>query len=241
MSNVARQVLLEINSAIAENLRDRFVTFLDDTNQQSFIEIAQKIDWIKAAEAFQIEFGKLWNNMAVPRLMKKFDELKSEFANLVLLNIKQKLFYETFVFLKSLVSEKGLKGKDIDSELNKFFYAVMYELFRVFDYQYTLSSLNNIKDSKFMLRKLEDLRKRSEQGEKVAGESQSVNELEVFQMIDKELDRRERIGQRWSMRAACDYYGKNELDYGKENTNQSELDQFYMRYQAYKHKSNQKN
>ena len=240
MSNVARQVLLEMNSAIAENLRDQFITFLDDTNQQSFIEIAQKIDWIKAAEAFQIEFGKLWNNMAVPRLIKKFDELKSEFANLVLLNIKQKLFYDTFVFLKSLVSEKGLKDKDIDSELNKFFYAVMYELFRVFDYQYTLSSLNNIKDSKFMLRKLEDLRKRSGQGEKVAGESQSANELKVFQMIDKELDRRERIGQRWSVRAACDYYGKNELDYGKDNKNQTELDHFYMRYQIYKHKSNPK-
>ena len=240
MSNVARQVLLEMNSAIAENLRDQFITFLDETNQQSFIEIAQKIDWTKAAEAFQIEFGKLWNNMAVPRLMKKLDELKIEFSNLVLLNIKQKLCYDTFVYLNSLVSEKGLKGKDIGSELDKFFYSVMYELFRVFDYQYTLSSLNNIKDSKFMLRKLEDLRKRSEPAEKIAVDNQSANELKVFQIIDKELDRRERIGQRWSVRAACDYYGKNELDFGKDNTNQSELDQFYLRYQAYKRESNPK-
>ena len=42
------------------------------------------------------------------------------------------------------------------------------------------------------------------------------------------------------MRAACDYYGKNELDYGKDNTNQSELDQFYLRYQAYKRESTPK-
>ena len=240
MSNVARQVLLEMNRAVAQNLKDQFITFLDETDQKSFIEIAQKIDWDKAAEAFQIEFGKLWNNMAVPRLMKKLDELKSEFANLVLLNIKQKLFYDTFVYLKSLDTEKGLKGKDIGSELDKFFYSVMYELFMVFDYQYTLSSLKNINDSKFMLRKLEDLRKRGEPAEKIAVDTQSVNELKVFQMIDKELDRRERIGQRWSVRAACDYYGKNELDYGKDNTNQSELDQFYLRYQAYKRESTPK-
>jgi len=240
MSNVARQVLLEMNRAVAQNLKDHFITFLDETGQKSFVEIAQKIDWGKAAEAFQIEFGKLWNNMAVPRLMKKLDELKSEFASLVLINIKQKLCYDTFVYLKSLVTEKGLKGKDIGPELDKFFYSVMYELFRVFDYQYTLSSLNNIKDSKFMLRKLEDLRKRSEPGEKIAVDNQATNELKVFLMIDKELDRRERIGQRWSVRAACDYYGKNELDFGKDNTNQSELDQFYLRYQAYKRESNPK-
>ena len=237
MSDVARQILLEANRPLAENLREQFVAFLDEMDQKSFLEIAQKIDWGKAAEAFQIEFGKLWNNMAVPRLMKKLDELKSEFTNLVLLNIKQKLFYDTFVYMKSLVSEQGLKGEDINSELNKFLYSVMYELFMVFDYQYTLSSLNNIKDSKFMLRKLEDLRKRGEPAEKIAVDTQSVNELKVFQMIDKELDRRERIGQRWSARAACDYYGKNELDYGK---NESELDSFYLRYKAYKHKSNPK-
>jgi len=240
MSNVARQILLETNRALAEHLRDQFITFLDVTDQKSFIEVAQKIDWSKAAEAFQIEFGKLWNNMAVPRTMKKIDALKNDFADLVLINIKQKLFYDTFVYLKSLTAEKGLKGKEISSELNQFFYSGMYDLFRVFDYQFTLSSLSKNSDAKFMLRKLEDLRKRSEHVEKIVGDNQSVNELKVFQMIDKELDRRERAGQRWSIRAACDYFGKNELGYGEDNKNQSELDQFYMRYQTYKQESSQK-
>jgi len=99
MSNVARQILLETNRALAEKLRDQFVIFLDETDQKSFIETAQKIDWSKAAEAFQIEFGKLWNNMAVPRTMKKIDALKNDFADLVLINIKQKLFYDSLVYL----------------------------------------------------------------------------------------------------------------------------------------------
>lgn len=240
MSSVAKQILQEMNRPLADNLRDQFVTFLDETDQKSFTEVAQRINWGKAVEAFQIEFGKLWNNMAVPRVVKKLDTLKNDFANLVLVNIKQKLFYDTFVYLKSLGSGKELKGKDISSELNAFFYSAMYDLFRVFDYQFTLSSLNKNSDAKYMLRKLEDLRKRSEHGEKLAGEIQSVDELKVFEMIDKELDRRERVGQRWSIRAACDYYGKNELGYGRDNTNQSELDHFYMRYQTHKQKSNPK-
>jgi len=240
MSNVARQILLEMNRALAENLRDQFITFLDQTDQKAFIAIAQKIDWSKAAEAFQIEFGKLWNNMAVPRTMKKVDALKNDFADLVLLNIKQKLFYDTFVYLKSLSSEKGLKGKDISSDLNAFFYSAMYDLFRVFDYQYTLSSLHKNSDAKFMLRKLEDLMKRNGPGEIFVETDPFANELKVYQMIDKELERRERISQRWSIRAACEYYGKNELGYGEDNKNKSELDQFYMRYQTHKQKSNSK-
>ena len=240
MSDVARQILLEANRPLAENLREQFVAFLDEMDQKSFLEIAQKIDWGKAAEAFQIEFGKLWNNMAVPRIMKKLDGLKNDFANLVLLNIRYKLFFDTFVYLKSLVAEEGLKGKDIGAELNKFFNSGMYDLFRVFDYQYTLTSLNKNSDEKFILRKLKDLIKRNEQGEKFSVTDQSAIELNVFEMIDKELDRRERIGQRWSVRAACDYYAKDKLGYGKDSTNQSELDHFYMRYQTYKHKSHSK-
>jgi hypothetical protein len=240
MSNVARQILLETNRALAEKLRDQFVTFLDEADQKSFLEVAQKIDWSKAAEAFQIEFGKLWNNMALPRTMKKIDALKNDFADLVLINIKQKLFYDTLFYLKSLAAEKGIKGKDISSELNQFFYGGMYELFRVFDYQYTLSSLKNINDSKFMMRKLEELMKRNEPAEILVETDPFANELIVYQMIDKELDRRERIGQRWSVRAACDYYAKNELGYGKDDKHQSDLDQFFVRYQTHKQKNNLK-
>ena len=236
MSSVAREILLEMNKALAENLKDQFITFLNDTNQESFIPIAQKTNWSKAAEAFQTEFGKLWNNLAVPRVIKKIDEVKDDFANQLLLNIKQKLFYDTLVYLKSVGSVKELRTKDISSELNSFFYSAIYDLFRVFDYQFTLQSLNKNVDAKYMLKKLDDLRKRDQHVVKITGDDRSAIELKVFQIIDKELDRRERIGQRWSIRAACDYYGKNELGYGIDSKNQSELDHFYARYQIYRQK-----
>ena len=237
MSSIARQILLEMNKPLAENLKNQFITFLDETNQKPFVAVAQKIDWSKAAEAFLIEFGKLWNNMAVPRTMKKLDALKNDFADMVLINIRQKLFYDTLVYLKSSVTEKKLKSEVITSELSKFFYASMYDLFRVFDYQYTLSSLHKNSDAKFMLRKLEDLMKKDAPEVDFESVKKTEIELKIFQMIDKELERRERIGQRWSIRAACEYYAKNELGYGKDDKNQSELDQFFVRYQAHKQKN----
>lgn len=240
MSDVARQILLEMNKRLAENLRKQFITFLDVTNHKSFIEVENKIDWSKAAEAFLIEFGKLWNNMAVPRTMKKLDSLKNDFADLVLVNVQQKLFYDTLVYLKSLASEKESKSKDISTELNKFFYNSMYDLFKVFDYQYTLSSLHKNNDAKFMLRKLEDLMQRDDHERNFESANQSAMEMKVFEMIDRELDRRERIGQRWSVRAACEYYAKNELGYGKDSKNQSELDQFFIKYQAHRQKTTPK-
>ena len=88
-----------------------------------------------------------------------------------------------------------------------------------------------------MLRKLEDLMKRDEQEENFESVNQTAMELKVFEMIDKEMDRRERIGQRWSIRAACEYYAKNELGYGKDPKNQYDLEQFIARYQTHKQKS----
>jgi len=117
----------------------------------------------------------------------------------------------------------------------------MYELFRVFDYQYTLSSLHKNSDAKFMLKKLEDLMKKDEQEVDFESVKKTEMELKVFGMIDKEMDRRERIGQRWSIRAACEYYAKNELGYGKDPKNQSELDQFFARYQIHRQKSKSAN
>ena len=67
-----------------------------------------------------------------------------------------------------------------------------------------------------------------------------MNETKVFQMIEKELERRERVGQRWSIRAACDYFGSNELGYMQDSSHQSELDNFYQRYLAYQIKSKPK-
>ena len=152
-------------------------------------------------------------------------------------SIKQRLFYSTYTHLKSLKEGKKIDNGNINTMMNDLFSAGMYDLFRVFDYQLTLTSLSKNDDPKVIIRKIQGLRKREEIGEKFSGKKQLVDETKVFQMIDKELERREKVGQRWSIRAACDYFGSNELGYRQDSSHQSELDNFYKRYLEYQNKS----
>ncbi len=237
MSYTAKQILQEMNKPLSERLKDQFVEYLEEIEQDKLIEVAKRIDWNSVVQLFELEYKRLWNNMAVPKSLKEVKELNNEFANLVMSSIRQRLFYSTYSYLKSLKDEKRLKDENINSLMSDMFSAGMYDLFRVFDFQLTLTSLSKNDDPRVMIRKIQELKKRAETGNKIADKKQLVNETKVFQMIDKELERRERVGQRWSIRAACDYFGSNELGYGHGSSHQSELDSFYQRYLAYQNKS----
>ena len=236
MSDVAKNILHEMNKPLSERLKDQFVKYLEEIDQAKLIEVAKRIDWNPAVQLFELEYKRLWSNMAVPKSVKELRELNTEFTNLVLASIKQRLFSSTYNYLKSLKEEKKIDNENINSLMNDFFSAGMYDLFRVFDYQLTLTSLSKNDDPKVIIRKIQGLKKRAEVGDKFAGKKQLVDETKVFQMIDKELERREKVGQRWSIRAACDYFGSNELGYTQDISHQSELDNFYKRYLEYQNK-----
>jgi hypothetical protein len=237
MSDVAKKILQEMNKPLSERLKDQFVKYLEEIEQDKLIEVAKRIDWNPVVQLFELEYKRLWNNMAVPKSIKELKELNNEFAILVMASIRQRLFYSAYSYLKSLKEENRLNDENINSLMSDIFSAGMYDLFRVFDFQLTLTSLSKNDDPKVMIRKIQELKKRAETGNKIADKKQLVNETKVFQMIEKELERRERVGQRWSIRAACDYFGSNELGYGHGSSHQSELDNFYQRYLAYQNKS----
>jgi len=236
MSDVAKKILHEMNKPLSERLKDQFVKYLEEIDQAKLIEVAKRIDWNPVVQLFELEYKRLWNNMAVPKSIKELKELNNEFANLVMASIRQRLFYSTYSYLKSITDENRLNHENINSLMSDMFSAGMYDLFRVFDFQLTLTSLSKNDDPKVMIRKIQELKKRAETGNKIADKKQLVDETKVFQMIDKELERRERAGQRWSIRAACDYFGSNELGYRQDSSQQSELDNFYKRYLEYQKK-----
>ena len=240
MSDIAKQILQEMNKPLSERLKDQFVKYLEEIDQDKLVEVAKRIDWNPVVQLFELEYKRLWNNMAVPKSIKELKELNNEFANLVMASIRQRLFYSAYSYLKSLKEENRLNDENIDSLMSDMFSAGMYDLFRVFDFQLTLTSLSKNDDPRVMIRKIQELKKRAETGNKIADKKQLVNETKVFQMIDKELERRKRVGQRWSIRAACDYFGSNELGYTQDSSHQSELDNFYQRYLAHQNKSKPK-
>jgi hypothetical protein len=240
MSDIAKQILQEMNKPLSERLKDQFVKYLEEIEQDKLIEVAKRIDWNPVVQLFELEYKRLWNNMAVPKSIKELKELNNEFANLVMASIRQRIFFTTYSYLKALKEENRLNDENINSLMSDIFVAGMYDLFRVFDFQLTLTSLSKNDDPKVMIRKIQELKKRAEAGNKIADKKQLVNETKVFQMIEKELERRERVGQRWSVRAACDYFGSNELGYTQDRSHQSELDNFYQRYLEYQSKSKPK-
>jgi hypothetical protein len=112
----------------------------------------------------------------------------------------------------------------------------MHDYFRVFDYQLTITVLNKISDPHLISKKIEDLRKRSQFTSKMGGINNSIDNEKVFIIIDKELERRERIGQRWSIKAACEYYARNELGIEPSPGQQFELDSFHKQYLEHRKK-----
>ena len=237
MSDTAKNIIVELNQSLNENLKNDFQLYLHDIEQNGkVVELADIIDWNPLVKLFETEYIKLWKKMAVPENVKDLKGLKNEFQKMVMANLKQRLFHFTYVFIKERVKNNNINAGNLNSSLYELFDSGMYELFRVFDYQFTLSSLNKSKDPKIIIRQIEELRKKAESGEKLLGSEQLNEEDKVFRMIDEQLLKNEKEGRRWSIRAVCEYFGRNEFKFGKDKAHQSELDDFYKRYQMYKNK-----
>ena len=237
MSINSKKVLTDINQPSLETLKIDFVSYLQEIEQHNLSEIAKIIDWTPFINLFEIEFTKLWNKLFVPKKLDRSEEMKEEFLTLVLSNVKPNLFHSAYLFLKAQTKAEKLTKENLDGLLINPSGPAMYELLKVFDYQLTLSSLNKDSSRKFVIGSKVESKKRTEPGDKFSSQNQVSEEESVFVMIDEELERRERIGQKWSIRAICDLYGKNELGYGQGGKKQSELDNFHKRYLIHQRKT----
>lgn len=233
MNDLAKQILVETNQPLIDNLKNQFVSYLSDIDQKSLIEWANKIDWINFTKLFEVEYAKVWGRMSVPQFIDGLKTLKKEYELIVLDNFKQIVFHLIYRHLISLHKDNELNEANIDGAIRELYNSVINDFFKIFDYQFTLVSLCKNTDKKLINKKIEELRKRTGSRDKILTLQQLPVENKIFNKIDEELERREKIGQKWSIRAVCDYIGRNELGYGQDVTNQSELNDFYKRYLEY--------
>ena len=171
--------------------------------------------------------------MAIPDAALKLG-VKKDFARILLTNIKRNLFHSIYLNLKKKTKEGAVNEDYLSKIMDDYIGYGMYDFFKVFDYQFTLSALRTSIDPKVITKRIEDLRQRIEFRGKLSERDSTQDYEKIFLMIDRELDRREKIGRRWSVRAACDYYAKNELGIGGDVGQQLDLDNFYQKYLAYK-------
>lgn len=233
MNDLAKQILVETNQPLINNLKDQFVSYLSDIDQKSLIEWANRIDWISFTKLFEVEYAKVWGRMSVPQFIEGLKTLKKEYELIVIDNFKQILFHLIYKHLLTLHKENELNEANIAGTISELYNSVINDFFKIFDYQITLASLSKITEKKVIKNKIEELRKRTGLRDKILTQQQLPVENKIFKKIDEELKRRERIGQRWSIRAVCDYFGRNELGYGQDVVHQSELNDFYKRYLEY--------
>ena len=233
MNDLAKQILVETNQPLINNLKDQFVSYLSDIDQKSLIEWANRIDWISITKLFEVEYAKVWGRMSVPQFIEGLKTLKKEYELIVIDNFKQILFHLIYKHLLTLHKENELNEANIAGTISELYNSVINDFFKIFDYQITLASLSKITEKKVIKNKIEELRKRTGLRDKILTQQQLPVENKIFKKIDEELKRRERIGQRWSIRAVCDYFGRNELGYGQDVVHQSELNDFYKRYLEY--------
>lgn len=237
MNDTAKNILSEMNQSLHEKIGNEFRSYLINVNQNDKIaRLGDKIDWKPLLKLFETEYIKLWIKIAVPEDIKELNRMKIEFQRLVLANIKQKLFYFTFMFLKDQLNSDGINVRNLNSSLYKLFENGMSDLFGVFEYQFTLLSLKNGVDPKPVIKQINELQKKVVSAGEVLDNGQHSTEEKVFKMIDEQLLKNEKEGRRWSIRAVCDLYASNELKYGRGKAHQIELDNFFIRYQAYNKK-----
>jgi len=237
MSNIAKQILAEMNQPLHDKLKNEFVNYLIEIEQKKLIDVAEKINWESIVKAFELQINKLLNNLAIPDAAIKLG-VRKEFARILFANIKRNLFQSVYLDFKKKAEDGKVNEDDLSNIMDEYVGYGMYEFFKVFDYQFTLSSLRRSMDPKVITKRIEELKDRIEFKNKSV-DMVSIQDYEkVFIMIDKDLERREKVGRRWSIRAACDYYAKNELGIGIDATEQFELDKFYKKYLVHTKYSN---
>jgi hypothetical protein len=236
MSDTAKQILTVMNQPLHERLQREFIYYLNTIEQRNLENIAKKINWESAIRSLDNEYKKLWNNLAIPKAAKELG-LKDEFKREIIVSIKIGLFHSLYIILKDKTKESNVNEGELIKSIDEYFRFNMHDYFRVFDYQLTITLLHKISDPHLISKKIEDLRKRFQFTSNMSAINNSIDNEKVFIIIDKELERRERIGQRWSIKAACEYYARNELGIEPGPGQQFELDNFHKKYLEHRKKN----
>lgn len=222
-----------MNIPLKEKFKKEFINYLNEIGQSKLMEFAEKFLWESASKTFEQEFKRLWDKLDVPKAAVELD-VKKEFSQLLFLNIKIGLNHSVYLKLKNIDNEEDINEEEFITRMDEYCGYSIKEFFKVYDYHFTLSSLNKSVTLQSMTKKIDDLRKRVEFTNTLSMTDSEKEYQKVFKLIDKEMERREKINQRWSVKATCDYFARNELGIGNSTNQQLELDKFYKKYLIYK-------
>ena len=219
-----------------EKLNDQFISFLEiHFHSDDLIQLAKSIDWKPAIDLFNIEFALLWSKMKIPEAIPELKESQIGFAEEVIKNIRSRLFNITYKTLLEYRNDN--KGKELNENLIEIWDYAMFDLFRVFDYQHSMTTLNKDNNEKVVFRKIAKMKKAEEIVSKFKGGiHQYPKEIPYYEEIIKEYERSEKEGEGKSIRQISDHIGRTKLELNTDGDHKNELDNFYKRVLYYKEK-----
>lgn len=161
MDDDIKKLIEYINKPFEQQVKIQFINYLIEYNQgDEILNIAEKIDWLKIIKLFELEVDKLWEKFAVPSNIKELAALKETYVFIAFDNIRYRMFHMIFKLMNES-NQRNITDKNINNEILQAMNVIMYDMFRIFDFQFSLTSLNENNDKKVIITKIEELMNRS--------------------------------------------------------------------------------
>lgn len=187
MDKEIRKILDWLQKDISEKLPIEFINYLNSFNvSKSVIKKAKWIDWKMISDYLNVGFLQLWDKFTIPQEMQ-LQKLSMAFREQIIDTIKFRLFYILYRDIAKIENE-SITRTDLNDRIKKIVGVYVYKLFTVFDFQLSLTSLNENNDPKVIIRKIDELKNKSSKADKFSGRSIPKDKLQAYGEILKRND-----------------------------------------------------
>lgn len=216
-------------------IQKSFINYLQEYDQsKEIIRIAKKIDWGKILAIYNQELLLLFGKLSIPKNYNEIKNILTGFRYSVLSSIMFQMFHFVFILIKENSQQWKKQSKvKINREILRVLDVAISQMFSVFDFQYSLTSLNKNNDPKVLVTKLEELKNSAERGRMFLGKKNRPIEIKVFEEIIKRHKELLKEGIKPSYRTLAYNYAYKDLGliHDKEKEN------FYKRFMRFNNKS----
>lgn len=207
---------------------EQFQNYLKNVNASiSTIQLSSLVNWEEILSRFNIEFHNHWNSLAFPKEFDLSNNQKVNFRQELYRFCTPNLFYSSFGILNRQSSKK-MNTIQLQNELYDIICIVVINLFKPFNFQSHLLSLEYKNDPQIIAPKIHKLKKDAERGQKFnPGKKYRTDEVPVYEHI---LTLKEGRYKNLSLKQISTQIAEEKLNY----TNYHDLENFYRRLLKYK-------
>ena len=218
-----------------KNIRNEFSIFLESIKASNkIIDLSKKVNWKNILVIVNKGISELWEKFTVPEHLEEANKQGGNFRSEMINHIKINLFFNVYLILISENKTLGNKN-EINKELFDEMRFKVYSVLRIFDFQYSLTSLQFNDDPKIIPNKVKELYDKNEELKKYRGKKFRPEEIPTYEIILKEIKKITDKGYNVVEKSICDKWAKINHNYRSKRDLLIFSKRFY-RYKKYKEK-----